>query len=367
MTVEFLSAIIEHVAHPIFVKDREFRFVLVNRALCDMVGYSREAMLGKTDYDFFRRSEADFFRQKDTEVFSSGEPAVIEEEPITDADGEVHILETIKVPRRDDSGEVTHLVGIINDITKMRRTEEALRLANEELGRRVDERTRELDAAQEALVRKERLAVLGQLAGGLAHQLRNPLGAIQNAVALFRREPLTESQGELLAIIYEEVKRADRTITDLLDFARIRNPERREVQLRLLVEDVLDLVRPPAGVSVRISGGDGVLAFVDPVQLQTALENIVQNALDAMPNGGQLNIVIGRGTRALEIEVTDDGEGVPELARRVLFDPLVTTKSQGVGLGLSTARNLIENHGGAIRYAPAEGRGSTFIIELPER
>ncbi|MFP6684925.1 MAG: PAS domain S-box protein, partial [Polyangiaceae bacterium] len=209
LTIEFLSAIIDHIAHPIFVKDREFRFVLLNRALGAMVGHSVPDMLGKTDYDFFPKAEADFFREKDMEMFRSGSTVVIEEEPITTASGESRILATTKVPRRDRDGQVTHLIGIIKDITDLKRAEGALREANRNLELRVTERTAKLEAAQEQLVRKERLAVLGHLAGGLAHQLRNPLGAIQNATALLARGPLDQVQHDARRVITEEVRRAD--------------------------------------------------------------------------------------------------------------------------------------------------------------
>ena len=183
----FLEAIFEHVAHPLFVKDRAFRFVLVNRALCEMVGRSRDDLLGRTDYDFFTPAEADNFRREDLEVFTLGRERIIEAEPLTDARGKRHILATTKVPLRQATGEVTHVVGIIHDITELKAAEEALRHANEALDHRVAERTAALAAAQAELMRKERLAALGQLAGGLAHQIRNPLGAIVNAAALLER------------------------------------------------------------------------------------------------------------------------------------------------------------------------------------
>ena len=129
----FLAEVVDHIGHPIFVKDRKFRFVLLNRALFEVVGYTREQMLGKTDYDFFPRAEADFFRAKDEEVFARGEMVEIEAEPITDAAGKKHVLATTKVPLRDGRGEITHLVGIIHDITRLKEAEDALRQANEDL------------------------------------------------------------------------------------------------------------------------------------------------------------------------------------------------------------------------------------------
>ncbi|MCS6912444.1 MAG: ATP-binding protein [Myxococcales bacterium] len=147
----FLRQVIEHVGHPIFIKDRSFRFVLVNRACCEMLGLTAEQMIGRTDYDFFPREQADFFRLKDTEMFRTDAKVVIEEEPITDARGQLHVLSTVKVPLHDEQGRLTHLVGIIHDISHLKRVEAELRTANAELAQ----------AQQE----------LRQHAGQLEHQL----------------------------------------------------------------------------------------------------------------------------------------------------------------------------------------------------
>ncbi len=144
VTVEFLAAIVDHIAHPIFVKDRSFRFVLINRALSQMLGIDRARVLGRTDYDLLPAVEADSFRERDVEVIARGVTINIEEEPLTDAAGVRHMLTTTKVPLRDANGDVSHIVGIIHDITALKRAEDALREANEALERRVRERTADL-------------------------------------------------------------------------------------------------------------------------------------------------------------------------------------------------------------------------------
>ncbi len=133
MDLRFWRQLIDHVAYPIFVKDRDFRFVFVNRALCDMLGVPREELTGKTDYDFFPKEQADFFRQKDSEMFQRDASISIEEEPLTDARGERHVLSTIKAPLHDEDGTITHLVGIIHDITPLKQVEEELRRTNLDL------------------------------------------------------------------------------------------------------------------------------------------------------------------------------------------------------------------------------------------
>jgi PAS domain S-box-containing protein len=369
MSAAFLAAIIEHVAHPIFVKDRQFRFVILNRALCEMVGYAREQMLGKTDYDFFPKEQADFFRQKDIEMVTSRQPVDIAEEPITDSHGDVHILATTKVPLADAAGEPTHLVGIIHDITRLKRAEDELRRANDELERRVRERSDALQAAQQALLRKERLAVLGQLSGGLAHQIRNPLGAIANAGFLLKRKLQGHPDPDVATtvdIVLEEAMRANRTITDLLEYARLGPPIPHPVEVEELIEATLGGIRLPSSVRLvrQVSAVPEVM--IDPEQTRGALGNLIQNALEAMPEGGTLTLrAHGSGGREVVIAVEDTGIGVPASAVELLFEPLVTTKPLGTGLGLTTARALVENQGGHITWCSREGTGTTFEVHLP--
>ncbi|MDQ7826807.1 MAG: PAS domain S-box protein [Candidatus Eremiobacteraeota bacterium] len=129
----FLETVIETIPDPVFIKDRGHRWVSLNRALCEMVGHEKKDMLQKSDYDFFPKEEADFFWEKDEEMFRTAQKVEIPEEPITDSKGRRHILTTIKVPLRDSSGEITHLVGLIRDITTKRLAEDALKVSEEKL------------------------------------------------------------------------------------------------------------------------------------------------------------------------------------------------------------------------------------------
>jgi PAS domain S-box-containing protein len=364
---EFLAAILDAVAHPIFVKDREFRFVLLNRALCEMVGRTCEEMIGKTDYDFFSEEESDFFRQKDIALFASGEPLVIDEEPITDAEGRRHILTTTKVPLRDAGGQVTHLVGIIHDITRLKEIEEELRKANERLESRVRVRTEELVQAQQRLLRQERLAVLGQLAGGLAHQIRNPLGAITNASFVLRRALRAHADPDVqrsIEIILEEATQANRIVTDLVDFARVRAPDRQPASLEELVGRVVREMKIPVSIRIELDFPPLPLVAIDVHQVQDAVENLVHNAIEAMPQGGTIRVGARRDEGWVVLHVQDSGPGVLAQIRDRLFEPLVTTKPQGMGLGLATARYLVEHQGGELVHAPTEG-GARFEIRLP--
>jgi len=359
---------VRHVAHPVFVKDRDHRWVWVNDALCELVGHPREALLGRTDHDFFPAEQADFFHLKDRQAFEGGVTVTIEAEPITDAAHRTHVLATTKVPLRDASGEITHLVGIIHDITQLKSVEEKLRLSNDDLERRVEDRTRALRETQHALLRKERLVVLGQLSGGLAHQIRTPLTTISNAVAVLRRKLADTADDEIrevLRILSEEVWEANRIITDLLDFARVRPPTCALLPVAALVDGALAAANPGPDVTVIREVREELLAWVDERQTRDAIANVVRNALEAMGVGGRLTVRAVAAPPYASICVEDTGPGLSSEALVHLFEPLVTTKALGLGLGLTTARALIENQGGDLRYAGSDGEGARFEIRIP--
>lgn len=380
----FVRVVVENVAQPIFVKDRAHRWVWVNDAFLQLIGFSREETLGRTDHDLFPKEQADFFHLRDDEVFRTGMVVAIEEEPITRKSGVVHTLATTKAPVFDASGAVTHLVGIIHDITRRKQVEEALRLANQELEQRVLERTQDLREAQNALLRRERLVVLGQLAGGLAHQIRHPLSVISNAAAIIRQRvdvSKDESLRQALFSMAEEVREADRIISDLIDFARVREARTLDIPVHALLDAVLSNVHVPSHVTVVSQPGhDDVVVRVDPRQTRDAVGNLLRNAVEAIESGhersGDTDPGDGsprRGTIRLELDaepgflclrVKDDGPGVAAGMVAHLFEPLVTDKTLGLGLGLCTARALIENQGGSLTHETAE-RGACFLVRLP--
>jgi PAS domain S-box-containing protein len=365
-SIEFLAEVIDLVGHPIFVKDRSFRYVLVNAASCELIGLAPDQVLGRTHYDLFAAEQADAFRRKDEEAFA-GAQRVIDEVTTTFGGVPRHLLAT-KTGLRAPSGEVTHVVGVAHDITHLKKTEDALRDANEELERRIAERTRALETAQSDLVRKERLAVLGRLAGGVAHQIRNPLGAIKNAAYVLQRAVGT-SAGEhavrALDVIHDEIERANRIITDLLDYARVRAPDRRPTRVGYILELALAAEDVPGSIRVRRSVSENERVLVDPAQVQSALSNVLRNAIEAMPHGGDLDVSARRDGAVVRVLVKDTGGGIAQEVRERLFEPLMTTKPLGLGLGLVTARTLIQGQGGRIECRETSTLGTAFEVVLP--
>jgi signal transduction histidine kinase len=227
----------------------------------------------------------------------------------------------------------------------------------------------ELEKAQEKLVRKEKLAVLGQLAGGVGHELRNPLGAIKNA-AYFLNMALEEPEPEVketLEILDKEVAASECIISSLLDFARPKPLTQRKVNINDIVQGVLSRNNIPENVMV-VTQLDEALPTIlaDADQLSQVFANIILNAIQAMPEGGQLAIK----TESLNpwwmaVSFIDTGVGIPEENLKKVLEPLFTTKAKGIGLGLALSKTLVERHRGTIEVQSEVGKGSTFTVSLP--
>ncbi|MFO0737748.1 MAG: PAS domain-containing protein [Labilithrix sp.] len=357
------KAILDNIPDIAWLKDREGRYIGVNQRLAEAANRARpEDVVGLTDHDLWPADLAEGYRADDEEVMREGGHKFVEEQFVNLATQQRYWIETVKTRIVDDNGKVLGTTGIAHDVT-------ARRLAHKELERAVEERTAELREAQENLVRQERLAVLGQLAGGVAHQIRNPLAAIMNASYVLKRHlaPQQHSDvGAAIRIIHDEVRHANIIITGLLDYARVREPDRHPTSLVELLERILgaDWIPDTVRITRELPPGDPVLVEVDADQLAGAISNLVRNAIEAMPGGGELRVVLARDGGEIRIVVADTGSGISPQVRQHLFEPLHSTKPMGIGLGLVTARRFVEAHGGAIRLLESR-TGASFEIRLP--
>ncbi|HEY3226008.1 MAG TPA: ATP-binding protein [Planctomycetota bacterium] len=224
-----------------------------------------------------------------------------------------------------------------------------------------------LNRMLETLRRSERLAVMGSLAAGVAHEIKNPLSAIKMTVQMLREEK-PAGEREPYDLVLREIERLDLVATELSAAARPGPPSRDPVRLDLAVGEVLDLLSRQLGhlgVSVERRFVEVPPVPGDDNRLKRAAMNLILNGAQAMPQGGTLTVALARRGGSVRLSVADTGGGVPPDLRDRIFEPFVTGRPDGVGLGLALTKRIVEDHGGAAGFETSE-RGSTFWIDLPE-
>ena len=235
---------------------------------------------------------------------------------------------------------------------------------------RVEEETAARIAALEQLRHAERLSTLGRLASGLAHELGTPLNVVAARAKMIERG---ESEGDEIPadarVIREQADRMTSVIRQILGYARRPVPRKDDTDMASLARSTVALLEPLAsrhGVALAVDADRAAHAYVDAGQMQQVLTNLTMNAIQAQPEGGQVEIRVASRGRSVRVEVTDAGPGIPEEIRTRLFEPFFTTKEagEGTGLGLSVAQGLAEEHGARIDVVSASGTGTTFAFEV---
>jgi signal transduction histidine kinase len=229
---------------------------------------------------------------------------------------------------------------------------------------------RDMSLKDKQIMQAEKMAAIGELAAGIAHEIRNPLGIITGAAETIRRHRDQRIREEMTNYILEESQRINGLIGTFLDFARPKEPNLTNCDLREVLEKTLLLLSPQAktlGIEIEKEIPHKLLQVsADPDQMRQAFTNLGVNALEAMPEGGTLKIRVFRNARdKVWVQFSDTGKGIPKEVAAKVFDPFFTTKEGGTGLGLSIAHRIITQHRGEIHVEGGEGKGSTFTIILP--
>lgn len=258
-------------------------------------------------------------------------------------DGSARWLEHVCVPVYDEAGRYIGRRATNRDITERRRSEEEL-------------------------LRKEKLATLGRLAGSVGHELRNPLGVMSNAVYYLQMVLGNSDQTvrDYLAMIKSEIAASERIVSDLLDAVRTKPPQPQHLSAGELIGMSLQRYVVPDSVRLEVEARAVRTVLADPFQIKQVFINLISNALDAMPDGGVLSIVAeDDGEKGVRVLFRDTGKGIAPEHRASLFQPLFTTKARGIGLGLVVVKNLVEANGGSVAVESAPGAGTTFTVVLP--
>ena len=336
----------------------DYRFVRMNREFEKHTGLKKEEVMNKTVREVLPDIEESHIKIYGN-VALTGEPVSFED--YSTAIGK-YFEYRVFCP------EPGYFAAIFMDISERVRADKMRQEYAERLESEVEERTRQLEAAQEKLVRQEKLAILGQLAGGVGHELRNPLGVLSNAVYFLKlvQPDANDKVKEYLHIMESEIKTAEKIVSDLLDFSRIKSIDRQLTDPQALIDEALHRYPVPERVQVKTEIEPNLpQVYVDPRQMVQVLGNMITNAQQAMPDGGELTLNASHSQDRVAISVRDTGIGIAPENLEKLFEPLFTTKARGIGLGLSVCKNLVEANQGTIQVESKPGEGSCFTVLLP--
>ncbi len=270
--------------------------------------------------------------------------------------------------RQDELGVLAAAFNIM--LSQIEAQSKELERANANLEESVQARTSELKDAQEKLLRTQKLALIGELAGSIAHELRTPLGVLKNS-AYYLRMRLSDMIDDKkimrhIDMIEDEIASSDRIITDVLTFARVKQPEFSEEDMNDIVQEALGKVFCPDNVKLKLDlKKDLPKIYVDRNQMVQVLCNLIVNAIESMPEGGDLKISSDKISHFVRVKVSDAGTGISEENIEKIFEPIFSTKVKGTGLGLSTCKTLVSLHNGNIEVKSTVGKGSTFTLKLP--
>jgi two-component system, NtrC family, sensor histidine kinase HydH len=225
--------------------------------------------------------------------------------------------------------------------------------------------------AEQRAQRAEQMAALGQLAAGLAHEIRNPLGSIAGSIQLLKMNPaLSADDRDLCEIVHRETARLNELVTDMVDLSRSRTPTRTEVDVAEVAREVVSLAsgsgRASSDVYLEYEGASTATVLADGAQLRQLIWNLVRNGVQASRAGDvvQVSVHVDRGHVCLA--VSDQGDGIQEADKERIFDAFFTTRSKGTGVGLAVVKRIADQHGFSIRVLSEHGMGATFAVDLGE-
>ncbi len=363
----FLQTLIESIPNPIFYKDADGKYMGCNQSFCRMLGVTGKAIIGKKADDFLPENLVSLFKETDQSIFEQHNVQTYEYS-LRFPDGTMHHLFTTKAPFTNLKGEIAGIVGVISDITNLRKTEE------------------EKSLLEDQLRHSQKMEAVGTLAGGIAHDFNNILQAMSGYIQLLlMKKDKDDPDRKYLTKIDQSTIRATELVRRLLTFSRKSETRFQPVNLNLVVANTVHFLEQtiPRMIQIKMHPASDLPGiYADPSQIEQIIINIAANAFDAMPEGGTLlfetesisfkdeyrdkYLELKSGNYVL-LKISDTGQGMNEEIQKHIFEPFFTTKEigKGTGLGLATVYGIVKSHNGRIACYSESGLGTTFKIYLP--
>jgi PAS domain S-box-containing protein len=344
--------------------DPDFHILDVNPRFTKLFGYSLEEIKGKHIDDVVvpkdKIGEAEILDRKGLEG------QFYHETVRKKKDGSLIPVSISIAPIRFE-GKLVGTVGLYKDITERKQMEKKLEEYYQHLEELVEKRTRQLKEAQEQLIKSERLAAIGQVAAMVGHDIRNPLTGIKGAAYYLKTKlgpKMDEKAREMLEIIDKDVEHSNKIITDLMEYSKEIRLELTETTPKSIVREALSLVEVPENAQVLDLTQSEPKIKMDVEKMKRVFDNLVKNAVDAMPNGGKLTITSRESDGNVELAFADTGIGMTKEIMEKIWTPFFTTKARGMGLGLAICKRIIEAHRGKISVESMVGKGTTFTVTV---
>ncbi len=359
-----LEAVTENVGVGLAIINKNYEIVWQNGYLTKIVGIPE----GKHCFETFTREKNVCENCGVKKVFEEGLNFDSHVFQTVNAEGKRKWIELIVTPIFDENGKIVSAIEMAVDITEKKVLENQLAEYSVGLETLVEERTKQLNETQAKLVKSERLAAIGELAGMVGHDIRNPLTGIKNAAYYLESKGCAitdEKRKMMISIINKSINQANKIVNDLLDYSREIHLEYIETTPKIILQNALANISIPENVIILDRTREDQKIVVDSDQLERVFVNLLNNAIEAMPEKGTITITSKINKQIMEISFTDSGTGISKENTEKMFTPLFTTKAKGMGLGLAICKRIVEAHEGKIMVESKQGKGTTFTVRVP--
>ncbi len=359
-----LEVVTENIGVGFAIIDRNYRMLWQNKFLKKVKGDAQ----GQLCHEALHRSSSICENCGVKKIFENGSVFDSHEIPTVDDEGNQRWIDLNVSPIFDENGNVVSAIEMAIDTTEKKLLENQLAEYSTDLEGLVQERTKQLKEAQAKLVKTERLAAIGELAGMVGHDIRNPLTGIKNAAYYLETKGnaiTDEKRKVMIDVINRSINQANKIVNDLLDYSREICLDLTECSPKTILDNALLTVQVPEHIRILDNTLEEHKMMVDPAKLERVFINLITNAIDAISEKGTITITSAIKDTNVEIAFSDTGKGIPKENVEKMFTPLFTTKAKGMGLGLAICKRIVEAHNGKISIESTVGKGTTFTVSLP--